>query len=138
MPGVTARNDGGTATLREKLRQALDEAAPETHAWLTEAQSYTKLMEDVGNAVRKLAPSSGWAYVEELFDDLVIYQVGGELRGTVYFKAPYSVEADGTVTLDAVAEVKKVVSYPAATGTESDDSQGAEFTETGELVEVGA
>ena len=106
-------------------------------AWLTEAESYTKLISNVGDAVRKLAPDKGWAYIEELFDDFVIYQTSGETQKTQYFKALYTVGVDGVITLGEAIEVQKVTTYPAATNTES--AQRLEMTfieEAGVLIPV--
>jgi len=81
-------------------------------SWLTESTSYTKLNEDVGNAVRQLAPVDGWAYIEELFDDFAIYQIGGPNQAGAYFKASYTIGADDIVTLGAATKVEKVTTYP--------------------------
>ena len=117
--------------LKERLIQALEKDGKTMTAWLTEAESYTKLNENVGNAVRKLAPDKGWAYIEELFDDFVIYQISGEKSETQYFKALYTVGVDGAITLGEAIEVQKVTTYPTADNTESAESKAMDFVEIG-------
>ena len=116
-------------SLRDKLRQALEEDSETAMAWLTESESYTKLMSDVGDAVKKTASDKGWAFIEELFDDFVVYQKGAPNEETQYFKALYSVATDGTITLGESTEVKKVTSYPMAEAAERSDM---------DFVEIGA
>ena len=121
------------------------------NVWLSESESYTALVEDIRNKVEKLAPANGWAYPEEVFDDFVIYRVGAPSVETAYFKAPYSKNADGVISLGTAVKVKKVTSYPphtdasnvAGAGTgdtleaTGDPSQGTEsFVEEGVLLEV--
>jgi len=127
-------------SLKEALRQALEEDDKTATAWLTEAASYTKLMEDVGNVVRKLAPAEGWSYIVELFDDSVVYEMSGKNEGPRYFKALYTVGLDGAITLGEAIEVQKVTTYPTATNTESAERSEMTFEEqAGELIpqEVG-
>ena len=129
-------------SLKEALRKALEEDDKTATAWLTEAESYTKLNENVGNAVRKLAPTGGWAYIEELFDDSVVYQISGENNVTQYFKAPYAINADGSAILGEATEVQKVTTYPAAGTQNTESAERSEMTfeeQAGELIpqEVG-
>ena len=129
-------------SLKEALRKALEEDDKTATAWLTEAESYTKLNENVGNAVRKLAPTGGWAYIEELFDDSVVYQISGENKVTQYFKAPYAIGADGSAILGESTEVQKVTTYPTAGTQNTEAAERSEMTfeeQAGELIpqEVG-
>ena len=127
-------------SLKEALRKALEEDDKTATAWLTEAASYTKLMVDVGDAVRKRAPDNGGAYIEELFDDSVVYQVNAESGTTQYFKSPYTVGVDGAITLGDAIEVQKVTTYSTATNSESAERSEMTFEEqAGELIpqEVG-
>ena len=128
-----------TVSLKEALRAALEEDDKTATAWLMEAESYTKLNNDVGDAVRKLAPTGGWAYIEELFDDSVVYQVGGENKATQYFKAPYAVGVGGSITLGEAVEVQKVTTYPTASTPRTEAAERSEMTfveEAGVLIPV--
>jgi len=128
-----------TVSLKEALRAALEEDDKTATAWLTEAESYTKLNNDVGDAVRKLAPAGWWAYIEELFDDSVVYQVSGENKATQYFKAPYAVGVGGSITLGEAVEVQKVTTYPASNTPRIEAAKRVEMTfveEAGVLIPV--
>lgn len=122
-------------SLKEALREALDEDDKTATAWLVEAKSYTKLNEDVGNAVRQLTSGDAYSYVVELFDDFVIYETGGDGNPTKYFKALYTVGVDGKVTLSGAVEVEKVTTYPTTTNTEAGKPVAASFVEqAGQLI----
>ena len=118
-------------SLKEALLQALDDDKTAT-AWLKESKSYTKLNEDVGNAVRQLSSGDAFSYVVELFDDFVVYETGGDGNATKYFKAFYTIDESGKVTLSGTTEVEKVTAYPAMSGTEA----GKPLTAV-ELMELG-
>ena len=94
-------------TVVGKIREALS-----VDAWLTESTSYTALLQGIDSEVRKSAPGNGWAYPVEVFDDFVVYEVGGQSVETTYFKAPYTKDADGGISLGAAEKVKKVTTYP--------------------------
>ena len=121
-------------SLKEALLQALEEDKTAT-AWLTESKSYTKLIEDVGNAVRQLSSGDAFSSVVELFDDFVVYETGGDGNETKYYKAFYTIDESGKVTLSGTTEVEKVTAYPATSGTEAGKSEEMSFVEqAGQLI----
>ena len=121
-------------SLKEALLQALDDDKTAT-AWLKESKSYTKLIDDVGNAVRQLSSGDAFSYVVELFDDFVVYETGGDGNATKYFKAFYTIDESGKVTLSGTTEVEKVTAYPPTTGTEGAKPEDMTFVEqAGQLI----
>ena len=154
---VEVANERLKANLKKGMKQSAAEASAIKQAnsvvgklkesainvWLSESTSYTALVEDIGNKVGKLAPPDGWAYPVEVFDDFVVYQVGAPNMETAYFKAPYSKNADGMVSLGSAVKVKKVTSYPLterineSSDTELSEKGGMLLANSNNLVENG-
>jgi len=95
----------------------------EITAYFAESKSITKLVEDMHGAVTAKAgitpnAPNQWAYVEELFDDVVVYAVNiGEAK--TYYRAPYLVGDDGRITIGSPQTVEKITTYPPMTAAES-------------------
>ena len=83
--------------------------------FLSEAKSITKLVDDmraVVNDVAGIKPGDGrYSYIEELFDDFVVYGVD-EGAEKIYHRVTYTVDAAGAITMGTPVAVQKVTTYP--------------------------
>jgi len=81
---------------------------------LLPGESYQERMERIENAVKAMAVPLGqdgwWAYTSDLYDDRVVYRLGSP-AGEEYYEAPYTVAADGTVSLGTPVKVERNVTY---------------------------
>ncbi len=109
--------------ISEEQRQALARLREETP--VIEALSHDELRRQIGAALGSaagLTAQGAQPYVEEVYDDSVIYSLGGA-GADQYFKAPYLV-SDDQVTVQPGVAVKRVVSYEPAMAEAVDPNVG--------------
>jgi len=83
-------------------------------------------------------PQVGWPWIADVYEDRVVYSPGGPTEK--YMEAPYTVAADGSISLGIAIEVQRQMSYVPMLRETSGAIVGAivtEFVEDGALVEEG-
>ena len=109
---VGARNSAPDMKRIQEIHDAACQLGAECQAagrgpMMQEAVSYSFIREQVEDAVRKqiTAPLDGWLYIEELFDEYAIIEMGPP---EVYWKIPYTLSGE-IVTLSPRTEWQQVV-----------------------------
>lgn len=109
---------------------------------LFESRSLDALRKAMGDHLKDAFETTGpvrtYAYIEELFDDMVIFTVDKEDVAPVMFRASYVVDDDNVITLGLAEQVEKVINYvPLTPAAEEAGIAYDELVEATELVEAG-